>query len=229
MNNFENNYDQLQKVPLLEGIGLTKVFANQPAIKDVNIKIGKNIFFGISGPSGCGKTTLLSLLALLDKPDSGQIIFNNQFINNLDENKSAIIRNSQFGFVFQSSNMLMHLSVLENLLIPFDYGEKVERQLGLQRASKMLEKVNMSGFESKKINTLSGGEQQRIGIARALMRDPVVIFADEPTGNLDRINTQLVLEILKNLSRQQDKSVVMVSHDPFALSFCDEVFNMQKH
>jgi ABC-type lipoprotein export system ATPase subunit len=212
---------------ILEAKEINKSYGSTKVLSNINLKIEKAQFYGVSGPSGCGKTTLLSILALLDKPDSGTLILKGQNITSITKDEAAYIRNSQYGFIFQAYNMLMHLSVLDNILLPFEYGTLVKDDVE-KKALFWLKKVGLGDYKNKKIFTLSGGEQQRVAIARALIRDPDIVFADEPTGNLDAKNSHIVLQILKQISQEENKSVIMVSHDSHALKYCDKILTLDK-
>ena len=212
---------------ILEGKNISKSYGDTTVLSDVNIKVKASEFFGISGPSGCGKTTLLSILALLDRADFGSLILKGKDISSLSREESANIRNAQYGFIFQSYNMLMHLTVMQNTLLPFEYGTPIKDNIE-KIAIEWLDRVGMRKYRDKRIHTLSGGEQQRVAIARALIRNPDIIFADEPTGNLDAKNSAIVLELLQEISRQKDKSVIMVSHDMNALKYCSDMLVLEK-
>ena len=212
---------------ILEAINISKSYGDVRVLSDINMQIHASEFYGISGPSGCGKTTFLSILALLDRADSGSLILNGKDISFLSKEESANIRNAQYGFIFQSYNMLMHLSVIQNILLPFEYGIPIKDDIE-KIALQWLDKVGMQKYKDKKVHTLSGGEQQRVAIARALIRNPDIIFADEPTGNLDAKNSAIVLELLQDISNQKDKSVIMVSHDINALKYCSDILVLQK-
>ncbi|NEW61156.1 ABC transporter ATP-binding protein [Sulfurovum sp. bin170] len=212
---------------ILQGINISKSYGEIEVLSDINIEVEASTFYGISGASGCGKTTLLSILALLDRADSGRVLLKGRDITTVSREEASYIRNAQYGFIFQSYNMLMHLNVMENVLLPFEYGLRAEGDIE-KIASLWLERVGMLNYRDKKIHTLSGGEQQRVAIARALIRNPDIIFADEPTGNLDAKNSATILDILQDISKEKDKSVIMVSHDKDALNYCDKILQLDK-
>jgi putative ABC transport system ATP-binding protein len=213
---------------ILQAKKISKFYGETEILSEIDIEIEASTFFGISGASGCGKTTLLSILALLDRANSGQLLLKGRDITNLSREEASDIRNMEYGFIFQSYNMLMHLNVMENVILPFEYGVRMEKKRIEKIASFWLERVGMLGYRDKMIHTLSGGQQQRVAIARALVRNPDIIFADEPTGNLDDKNSLLVLDILKELAHDNHKSVIMVSHDREALEYCDRVFELDR-
>lgn len=189
-----------------------------PVLQGVELSIREGEFVSIIGPSGCGKTTLLHLLATLDAPDSGEICFEGNRIDNLPTAGRDILRNKYFGMVFQFYHLLPELTTLENVLIPAMIGEGVlsywARRRGYKdRAREMLEMVGLGHRIKHKPRELSGGEMQRTAIARALVSNPQVLLADEPTGNLDKHTGEEIMEILRRLNREQNLTIVMVTHD----------------
>jgi lipoprotein-releasing system ATP-binding protein len=189
-----------------------------PVLQGVELSIREGEFVSIIGPSGCGKTTLLHLLATLDAPDSGEICFEGNRIDNLPTAGRDILRNKYFGMVYQFYHLLPELTTLENVLIPAKIGEGVlsnwARRRGYkERAREMLEMVGLGHRIKHKPRELSGGEMQRTAIARALVSSPQVLLADEPTGNLDKHTGEEIMEILRRLNREQNLTIVMVTHD----------------
>jgi len=189
-----------------------------PVLQGVELSIQEGEFVSIVGPSGCGKTTLLHLLATLDAPDSGEICFEGNRIDNVPSAGRDILRNKYFGMVFQFYHLLPELTTLENVLVPAMIGEGVlgywTRRSGYKkRACEMLELVGLTHRLKHKPRELSGGEMQRAAIARALVSRPQVLLADEPTGNLDKHTGEEIMEILRRLNREQNLTIVMVTHD----------------
>jgi lipoprotein-releasing system ATP-binding protein len=189
-----------------------------PVLQGVELSIKEGEFVSIIGPSGCGKTTLLHLLATLDSPDSGEICFEGHRIDNLPTAGRDILRNRYFGMVFQFYHLLPELSTLENVLVPAMIGESVlgywsRRHDHKRRATEILEMVGLGHRIKHKPKELSGGEMQRTAIARALVSRPQVLLADEPTGNLDKHTGEEIMEILRRLNREQNLTIVMVTHD----------------
>jgi lipoprotein-releasing system ATP-binding protein len=189
-----------------------------PVLQGVELSIQEGEFVSIVGPSGCGKTTLLHLLATLDAPDSGEICFEGNRIDNVPSAGRDILRNKYFGMVFQFYHLLPELTTLENVLVPAMIGEGVlgywtRRSSYKKRATEMLELVGLSHRLKHKPRELSGGEMQRAAIARALVSRPQVLLADEPTGNLDKHTGEEIMEILRRLNREQNLTIVMVTHD----------------
>ena len=195
---------------------LTKVFQTDEvethALAGVHLEIHKGDYVAISGPSGCGKSTLLSILGLLDSPTGGTYTLNGTAVQELGAAQRARIRNREIGFIFQSFNLIGDLSVYENVELPLTYRgmRAAERK---ERAMKALERVGM-GHRAKHLpSQLSGGQQQRVAVARALVGQPLILLADEPTGNLDSRNGEAVMELLHTL-HQQGATICMVTHDP---------------
>ena len=197
----------------LEGLG--KVFYTDEvethALSDIHLEIKKGEYIAISGPSGCGKSTLLSILGLLDSPTGGSYTLNGTTVQELGAAQRARIRNREIGFIFQSFNLIGDLSVYENVELPLTYRgmRAAERK---ERAMKALERVGM-GHRAKHLpSQLSGGQQQRVAVARALVGEPSILLADEPTGNLDSRNGEAVMELLRDLHRA-GSTICMVTHD----------------
>jgi lipoprotein-releasing system ATP-binding protein len=189
-----------------------------PVLQGVALAVDEGEFVAIVGPSGCGKTTLLHLLATLDRPDSGEVCFQGHRIDNLPTAGRDILRNRYFGMVFQFYHLLPELSVLENVLMPAMIGQGifgylVNRRANRERAREILELVGLGHRLKHKPRELSGGEMQRTAIARALIGQPRVLLADEPTGNLDKHTGEEIMAILRRLNREQNLTIVMVTHD----------------
>jgi putative ABC transport system ATP-binding protein len=204
-----------QNTSLIEIQGITKVFLTDDiethALSGVHLKIEEGEFLSIKGPSGCGKSTLLSLLGLLDSPTEGTYHLAGQDVSDLSKNERARIRNLEIGFIFQSFNLIGDLTVYENVELPLVYRNmpSKERKEAVRQA---LERVDMSHRNSHHPSQLSGGQQQRVAVARALVGNPKILLADEPTGNLDSINGDKVMELLTQLN-QEGATICMVTHD----------------
>jgi len=197
------------------------------AINEVNLEIKKGEYISLSGQSGCGKSTLLSLLGLLDTPSTGSYLLNNIDVSSLSRDQRAKIRSEQIGFVFQSFNLISDLTVFENVMLPLTYQSGLSKQVVEDKVNQVLEKVQMSHRKSHYPSQLSGGQQQRVAVARALVNDPAIILADEPTGNLDSKNAEAVLELFDQL-HQDGSTICMVTHDPASAkraSRCLEMFD----
>jgi len=202
--------------PVIELNDLTKAFLTDEvethALSGINLRIDKGEYVSIGGPSGCGKSTLLSILGLLDTPTAGSYALNGHPVATLNMAERARIRNRDIGFIFQSFNLIGDLSVFENVELPLTYrGMKAtERKT---RTSEALEKVGMAHRAKHLPSQLSGGQQQRVAVARALVGNPLILLADEPTGNLDSKNGDAVMELLHDLHRG-GATICMVTHDP---------------
>jgi putative ABC transport system ATP-binding protein len=179
------------------------------AIRDANLVIRKGEFIAITGPSGSGKSTLMNIMGILDKPTSGEYYFENNEINTLGEDEMAEIRNRKIGFVFQKFHLLPKTTALENVELPLLYSDRKDIR---KHALEALEKVGLSDRATHRANELSGGQQQRVAIARALVNEPDIIFADEPTGNLDVASGLEIMKILQTLN-ESGKTVVVITHD----------------
>jgi len=202
--------------PLLKLDGVTKVFYTDEvethALSGVHMEIAKGEYVSIAGPSGCGKSTLLSILGLLDSPTEGQYLLNNRPVATLAASERARVRNREIGFIFQSFNLIGDLTVFENVELPLTYRgmKSAERR---QRVEAALERVGM-GHRAKHLpSQLSGGQQQRVAVARAVAGEPLILLADEPTGNLDSRSGEAVMGLLKEL-HQSGATICMVTHDP---------------
>ncbi|HMG33015.1 MAG TPA: ABC transporter ATP-binding protein [Blastocatellia bacterium] len=202
--------------PLIKLDGVTKVFLTDEvethALAGIHMEIAKGEYISIAGPSGCGKSTLLSILGLLDSPTDGEYFLNNRPVADLPLSERARVRNREIGFIFQSFNLIGDLTVYENVELPLTYRgmRAVERK---KRVTDALEKVGMAHRAKHLPSQLSGGQQQRVAVARAVAGEPLILLADEPTGNLDSTNGEAVMELLRDLHRQ-GATICMVTHDP---------------
>ncbi|CAN5137394.1 ABC transporter ATP-binding protein [soil metagenome] len=177
----------------------------------VSLKVHEGDFIAISGPSGSGKSTLLNILGLLDLATTGKYTLNGTDVTKLTEDEQSYIRNKEIGFVFQSFNLLRRATTLDNVILPAIYAG-ITQTKRVARAKELLEKVGLGEHIHKMPNQLSGGQQQRVAIARSLMNDPIIILADEPTGNLDTKSGNDVMGIIKDLNRQ-GKTILMITHE----------------
>ncbi|MEM0360620.1 MAG: ABC transporter ATP-binding protein [Candidatus Diapherotrites archaeon] len=224
---------------LIEARNVTKKYRMDKviveALRGVSIKIEKGDFIVIVGPSGSGKSTLLHILGALDRPTTGQVLIEGKDISKLDDWSLAMIRRKKIGFVFQSFNLIPTLNALENVLIPLEPAN-VDMTEGIKRAKSLLELLDMKDRMLHKPGELSGGQRQRVSIARALINDPEIILADEPTGNLDTATGRKVVEAMLHWNRDSDKTFVLVTHDPSLLDFAtrkvyirDGLINIQEN
>ncbi|HCM90877.1 MULTISPECIES: ABC transporter ATP-binding protein [Vagococcus] len=192
------------------------------ALKGIDLEVKKGEFVGVMGPSGSGKSTLLNLIGTIDKPTSGSITLDGSEPAKLDQEELAKFRRNQLGFVFQNFNLMPTLTVEENIVLPLTLdGEKVSVM------KKALYDVAVTlGIEDllkKRIATISGGQAQRVAIARAMIHQPKLVLADEPTGNLDTKSSKDVMGLLSRLNKEEESTILMVTHDPFAASYCEKI------
>ena len=195
------------------------------ALKGVNLSIDKGEFVSIMGPSGSGKTTLMNIIGCLDTPTSGSYYLNNQSISELNDNELAMIRNKEIGFVFQSFHLLAKNSALDNVLLPLKYAGKNSIE-SLIRAREVLGQVGLSDRINHGPSELSGGQQQRVAIARALVNKPSILFADEPTGNLDSQTGNYVMDLFKELN-QQGQTIILITHEDDIANKSDRIINIK--
>ncbi|MBR5935112.1 MAG: ABC transporter ATP-binding protein [Bacteroidaceae bacterium] len=213
---------------MIEVNNLQKIFRTEEietwALNDVSFNVADGEFVAIMGPSGCGKSTLLNILGLLDNPTKGSYKLQGVEVATLDENHRTDLRKGVIGFVFQSFNLIDELNVRENIELPLLY-MGVPAKERRRRAEEVMERMNISHREKHFPNQLSGGQQQRVAIARAVIAGPKLILADEPTGNLDSVNGQEVMNLLKELN-QQGTTVVMVTHSRHDASYANRIINL---
>jgi putative ABC transport system ATP-binding protein len=181
------------------------------ALHDINLQIGDNEFVAIMGPSGSGKSTLMNILGCLDTPSEGKYLFNSVDITKLDDDELSIIRNKNIGFIFQSFNLLPRLSAIQNVELPLMYAD-VEKSLRQKLAIESLEKVGLGDRMHHKPTELSGGQRQRVSIARALVNNPGIILADEPTGALDSTSSREIMQIFQQL-HQEGNTIIVITHE----------------
>lgn len=213
---------------MIEVNNLQKIFRTEEvetwALNDVSFNVADGEFVAIMGPSGCGKSTLLNILGLLDNPTKGSYKLQGVEVATLDENHRTDLRKGVIGFVFQSFNLIDELNVRENIELPLLY-MGVPAKERRHRAEEVMERMNISHREKHFPNQLSGGQQQRVAIARAVIAGPKLILADEPTGNLDSVNGQEVMNLLKELN-QQGTTIVMVTHSRHDASYANRIINL---
>jgi len=208
------------------GLGKTYVMGRERvyALSEVNLSIARNSFTAVIGPSGSGKSTLLHLLGGLDRPTTGSIRVNGSELERLDENALAAYRRDTVGFIFQTYNLLPSMSAVENAAFPLRFAG-VPRRQRLERAMRLLGEVGVADRAFHRPDELSGGQQQRVAAARALVHDPQLILADEPTGNLDSHTGLQIMQLLADL-REQGRTVVVVSHDPRIARFASHMVRL---
>jgi len=203
-------------MPIIEVKDLNKTYVNEdietPALRGVSFSVESGEFAAIMGPSGSGKSTLLHLLGFLDRHTSGEYRFDGKTIDDYSPDEIARLRNKKMGFVFQAFNLLPRTTVLENVKLPLLYSD-IKESLWNDLAMKAIESVGLSHRVSHESSQLSGGEKQRVAIARALVNDPLVLFADEPTGNLDSKSGQAVIDILQRLNEKEKRTILLITHE----------------
>jgi putative ABC transport system ATP-binding protein len=216
---------------IIETIDLTKVYgmgdATVAALDGVSLQIKAGEFVAIMGPSGSGKSTLMHILGCLSRPTAGKYILDGQDISDMSKKELAIVRNEKLGFIFQAYNLLPRTDALRNVMMPllYDRNRKLTNEEGQQKALRTLELVGLAERVHHQPQELSGGQQQRVAIARALINDPVLIIADEPTGNLDSKSGREILNLLANL-HNQGVTIVMVTHDPLTAEYTQRVIHL---
>lgn len=189
------------------------------AIQGINFKVEDGAFIAVMGPSGSGKSTLLHLAGILDQPTKGEIILKGEKIKELSSKQHAKLRRTKIGFIFQRFNLLSQLTAQENVMLPMMKQDK-------EKAQKILDRVGLSGKYDRLPTQLSGGEEQRVAIARSLANDPVLILADEPTGELDTTNSRMIMDLLTELN-QDGMSIIIVTHDPMAAEYAHKTVQMK--
>lgn len=202
-------------------VGTNKVYA----LNGVDFTMYQGEFCAIVGPSGSGKSTLLNMLAGLEKPTKGEIVIAGKHIEKLSENQLVAFRREHVGFIFQSYNLLQTLNAVENVALPLSF-RGVPKKIRNEKAKKFLKLVGLEKQMKHMANEMSGGQQQRVGIARALVVNPKIIFADEPTGNLDSKTTMEVLALMRRIVREQNQTLVMVTHDDHLATYADRQFHI---
>lgn len=216
--------------PIIKLENITKSYnlgnINLDILKGINLEINPGSFASIMGPSGSGKSTLMYLLGCLDTPSTGKIFLDGKDVSNLSENELARVRGKKIGFVFQQFNLLTNLSALENVMLPMVFQGLSEKDR-IMRAKELLVSLNMGERINHRPGELSGGEQQRIAIARAFANNPEIIIADEPTGNLDSKNGKMIMDILVDFYKRENKTIVVVTHDSNVAAYSQELIRIK--
>lgn len=217
-------------MPVIETTNLEKIYYNDgvatPALRGVTFAINSGEFVAITGASGSGKSTLLHILGFLDRHTGGEYRFDGKTIDDYSKTEIAEVRNGKMGFVFQMFNLLPRATVFENVKLPLLYSRIPERDWD-NIAEKAIEAVGLSGRINHEAARLSGGEKQRAAIARSLVTDPEVIFADEPTGNLDSKSGQTVMTILQKLNLEDKRTIVLITHETYTAEHAERVINLR--
>lgn len=210
------------KKELIKINNLNKKFDKVKALNNINLSVYEGEWLAIMGPSGSGKSTLLNILSLMDTPSSGEYILDNENLEQIDEEQKITLRREKIGLVFQQFHLIPYLNALENVMLSQYYHSSVDKE----DAKMVLEKVGLSHRLTHLPSQLSGGEQQRVCIARALINNPELLLADEPTGNLDEANEQIVLQTLQKL-KNEGKTIVLITHNPDLAKFADRTLILQ--
>jgi putative ABC transport system ATP-binding protein len=214
--------------PVIHMQGITRVFRNgnidAQVLNGIDLEINTGEYVSIIGPSGCGKSTLLAIMGLMDSPTEGVYHFNGKPVQSLNPSARAAIRNQEIGFVFQNFNLIGDMSVFENIEQPLSY-QKMKSAQRKERVNEALMQVGMIDRANRRPSQLSGGEQQRVAVARALVGKPQILLADEPTGNLDSANGEAIMKMLREL-HQKGTTICMVTHDPRFVHMADKLVHM---
>ncbi|EMD7163986.1 ABC transporter ATP-binding protein [Campylobacter jejuni] len=212
----------MMKKELIKINNLNKEFGKVKALNNINLSVYEGEWLAIMGPSGSGKSTLLNILSLMDDPSSGKYILDNEDLEQINEEQKITLRREKIGLIFQQFHLIPYLSALENVMLSQYYHSSVDEE----DAKMVLEKVGLSHRLTHLPSQLSGGEQQRVCIARALINNPEILLADEPTGNLDEANEKIVLETLQKL-KNEGKTIVLITHNPDLAKFADRTLILQ--
>lgn len=225
----KNSIDRTDRQPVIQVKDLYKVYkmgdTKVYALNGLDFTINRGEFCAITGPSGSGKSTLLNMLAGLEHPSKGEIVIAGKHIERLSEKQLVTFRRERVGFIFQSYNLIGTMDALENVALPLSF-RGVSRSARAKKAKQYLKLVGLERFARHMPNQMSGGQQQRVGIARALVAGPQIIFADEPTGNLDSKTTMEVLRLMQKVVREQNQTLVMVTHDNNLATYADRIFKI---
>jgi putative ABC transport system ATP-binding protein len=211
-------------------IELNKIVKSYPmgksvltVLQGINLKVEKGEMVAIMGPSGSGKSTLLNVIGLLDRPTSGSYLLESKEVSRLSSGDQSKVRGQKIGFIFQSFNLLPYLSALGNV----ELGQKYAGKIDVKVAKEALSKMGLSERINHRPNEMSGGEQQRVAVARALAKNPPIILADEPTGNLDSHSSKEIMNILTDLHKQQNITLIMITHDPNIARYCQRIVHIE--
>ncbi len=213
---------------VLSAKNITKVYGGKDetnstyALNGVNVSINKGEFIGIMGPSGSGKTTLVNILSGISKPTTGHVEIEGNNISKLNKNEMAIFRRQKLGFVFQEFNLLDSLTLKENVMLPMILDKKASLEMN-EKSKEIMSLFDIYDIGEKYPYNVSGGQQQRVAVSRALVNDPSIVFADEPTGNLDSKASKAVMNCFDKMNMEKNSTILMVTHDVFAASFCKKI------
>lgn len=221
---------QGKQSPVIEVKDLYKVYRigenRVKALNGVSFQINKGEFCAIVGTSGSGKSTLLNMLAGLEKPTKGEIVIAGEHMEKKTENQLVKFRREHIGFIFQSFNLMNTMNAVENVALPLNF-QGVSKKERMKRAKQMVHLVGLDKYWKHRPNQMSGGQQQRVGVARALVVNPEIIFADEPTGNLDSNTSQEIMTLMQKVVREKNQTLIMVTHDNYLASFADRIIRIK--
>lgn len=210
----------------IEILKVTKKFGKRFIFRDLNLSIERGEFVAIVGASGCGKSTLLNMIGLLESIDAGQITLNGKEIPKIESKKATLLRRNTINYLFQSFALITDMTIYQNLFIAMNFLDITDKEKDI-KIDKILEKVNLKELKNEKVNTLSGGEQQRVALARTILKPGDIILADEPTGSLDSATAEIVFDLIKDLSKQYKKTVIMVTHNKVLANKADRIINLE--
>ena len=211
---------------MLKAVNIQKFYGKLQVLKGVDLEIGKSEIVSIAGPSGSGKSTLLHILGTLDAPSAGEVVINGQVVNYLREKEVAAFRNKHIGFVFQFHHLLPEFSAIENVCIPGWMAGRKKKEVA-EKAVSLVDTLGLKHRVENKPGSLSGGEQQRVAVARALINDPAIIFADEPTGNLDSGNVRELHQLFFDLRNRMGQTFLVVTHNEELATMSDRILHMK--
>jgi lipoprotein-releasing system ATP-binding protein len=215
--------------PLVRALEVHKTYGERVptvALRGIDFEVHRGEFCALTGPSGCGKSTLLNIIGLLDRPSRGRVFLDGRDTEILDDDALTTLRAETLGFVFQFHHLLMAFSALENVLLPLLSRHGRPAPWMRERAADLLDRVGLADRADYRVTDLSGGQQQRVAVARALVMNPALVLADEPTGNLDTESGERVLEVLRGVNRERGAAFLIVTHDPDVADHCDRVIHM---
>lgn len=212
-------------VKAIEVLNVTKKFGKRYIFQNLNLSVEDGEFIAIIGPSGCGKSTLLNMIGLLESSDSGQIKLKGKEIPKIESKGATILRRNTINYLFQSFALINDMTIYQNLFLAMNFLNITNKEKD-KRINEILKKVHLEEFKDEKVNTLSGGEQQRVALARTILKPGDIILADEPTGSLDSVAAEIVFNLIKDLSKQYKKTVMMVTHSKDLANKADRIINI---
>lgn len=209
----------------IEVLNVTKKFGKRYIFKNINLSVEDGEFIAIVGPSGCGKSTLLNMIGLLESSDSGQIKLKGKEIPKIESKRATMLRRNTINYLFQSFALITDMTIYDNLFLAMKFLNITNKEKDI-RIKEILKKVNLEELKDEKVSTLSGGEQQRVALARTILKPGDIILADEPTGSLDSVSAEIAFNLIKDLSKQYKKTVMMVTHSERLANKTDRIINI---